>query len=362
MLNLPKAMIVFWGLSYAAFGCVSVSPNIIQDPTLHSSTAFDSAQLIKQNKIAIQANRFIDEHNETFVFKGFNIASPEKLIKDGKWDKAIFAEIKRWGANTVRLPVHPIGWRRYGEDEYLKLIDQAVVWANELDLYLIIDWHSIGYLLNETFQNPIYETTVEETLRFWQLVARRYANIPTLAAYEIFNEPTDKHSKTGRENWAEWKAFNERAIDIIQAFDDQTIILVAGFNWAYELKNAKQAPIERTGVGYVSHPYPQKERPNPRTKEALFKRWTAAWGILAEDYPIILTELGWVAEDGHGAHIPVIDDGSYGPYIMEYIQQNGLSWTAWCFDPNWSPTIIQDWSYTPTEQGEFFKQVLADQQ
>ena len=33
------------------------------------------------------------------------------------------------------------------------LLDQAVDWANELGLYLILDWHSIGNLKEEKFQH-----------------------------------------------------------------------------------------------------------------------------------------------------------------------------------------------------------------
>jgi hypothetical protein len=43
---------------------------------------------------------------------------------------------------------------------------------------------------------------------------------------------------------------------------------------------------------------------------------------------------------------------------MEYMKDRGISWTAWCFDPDWSPTMISDWDFTPTEQGAFFKTVM----
>jgi hypothetical protein len=31
---------------------------------------------------------------------------------------------------------------------------------------------------------------------------------------------------------------------------------------------------------------------------------------------------------------------------------------AWCFDPEWGPTLLQNWNYDLTGSGEFFKQAL----
>ena len=54
-------------------------------------------------------------------------------------------------------------------------------WANELGLYLILDWHSIGNLKEEKFQNKMYITDMAETEAFWNTVSARYANEPAVA-------------------------------------------------------------------------------------------------------------------------------------------------------------------------------------
>ena len=204
----------------------------------------------------------------------------------------------------------------------------------------------------------MYETTEQETMRFWQFVSARYVNIPTVAVYEIFNEPTDIGGKAGKADWIQWKAFNEQVIGVIYAHDLNVIPLVAGFDWAYNLTPVLANPVERKGIAYASHPYPQKERPAIRSEETLFPLWEQKWGHVANTYPIIATELGWVSPDGYGAHITVKDDGSYGPMIIKYMNKKGVSWVAWCFDPQWSPTMIEDWDFTPTQQGQFFKEVF----
>lgn len=324
--------------------------------------AFDKSQLVPQSFISVKGNQFVDQAGETFVFKGVNIADPDNLVMQGQWDKALFVELKNnWGVNTIRLPIHPAAWRARGKEAYLELLDQAVLWANELGIYLIIDWHSIGYLPTEQYQHPMYDTTIKETRDFWRTIAFHYKGVPTTAVYEIFNEPTTQENTLGKRDWAEWKALNESLIDMIYARDKKVIPLVAGFNWAYDLSYVKDAPIERPGIAYAAHPYPQKAKPKEKTKANFFKFWDEKWGYVAQSYPMIASEIGWVKADGFGAHRPVIDEGPYGPRIIEYLDQHGISWTAWCFDPFWSPTMIEDWNYTPTQQGEFFKEVLLGQ-
>jgi hypothetical protein len=320
---------------------------------------FDASQLKnEQASIRVDGNRFVEANGKTFVFRGVSIADPDKLEKEGQWRRSLFQEIGRWGANTIRLPVHPRAWRERGQDEYLKLIDQAVVWANEIGIYLIVDWHSIGFLASGNYQHPMYVTDIRETLRFWHDIAYRYQGIPTTAVYELFNEPTTLQEPWGAAEWEEWKALNEQMIDVIYAIDKEVIPLVAGFNWAYDLTPIKASPIDRPGVAYSSHPYPQKEKPEPASRAGFFALWEQNWGFASARYPLLCTELGWVRPDGHGAHLPVMDDGSYGPRIVEFMESRGISWTAWVFDPHWSPTLINDWTFSPSEQGAFFRDVL----
>lgn len=322
---------------------------------------FDQARLVRsQSWISVDGNGFVEDDGTPFVFRGVSIADPHKVLEDGKWHFELFQEISDWGANTIRLPIHPIAWRELGEERYFALIDDAVVWANRLDMYLIVDWHSIGYLPTEQFQHPVYDTTRKETLAFWRAVAFRYKYVPTVAVYELFNEPTTQGNTLGIRDWSEWKLFNEYLIDMIHAQHDAAIPLVAGFDWAYDLRPVRSEPIDRSGVAYSVHPYPQKAGLGQLQSHELIARWDEAWGFVSERYPMIATEIGWVREGGYGAHRPVINDGSYGPIIIDYLQQRGISWIAWVFDPEWSPVLITDWDYTPSEQGRFFREALND--
>jgi lysophospholipase L1-like esterase len=239
-----------------------------------------------------------------------------------------------------------------------------VRWANRRGQYLVVDWHSIGNLNRGLFQHPMYDTSLIETTRFWRAIAHRYRGVPTMAIYELFNEPTDNYigagaGSLGKASWDEWRVTMEDLIDLVRVYDPGAVPLVAGFNWAYDLSDVSDKPIRRDGVAYAVHAYPQKAKPDTPDKAALFALWEQQWGHLAERYPLFASEIGWVREDGYNAHIPVIDNsGSYGPMLVEFMEARGISWTVWNFDPEWSPTMISDWDFTATEQGRFFRYVM----
>ena len=251
-----------------------------------------------------------------------------------------------------------------GPGWYLERIDEAVEWANALGMYLILDWHSIGNLNDAMYQHPMYETDLVETRDFWRRMAFRYRDVPTVAVYELFNEPTDNFigngkGSLGRLDWGAWRDTLEELTDIVQVYDPQSIVLVGGLNWAYDLSPVGEQPLRREGIAYAAHAYPQKARPETETEQAYHEVWTRDWGFVAETHPVIATEIGWVHEDGFNAHVPVIDNtGSYGPNLVNYMEDRGVSWTVWNFDVDWGPRMISDWDYTPTEQGRFYRDVM----
>ena len=153
-------------------------------------------------------------------------------------------------------------------------------------MYVDIDWHSIGNLKMELFQDPMYDTTQKETYEFWRTIARHFAGNNTVAFYEIFNEPTTFRGQLGSISWSEWKKMNEDIIKLIRSFDTETIPLVAGFDWAYDLTPLREEPIAAEGIAYVTHPYENK-RSKPWEP-----KWEEDFGFAAAKYPLIATEWG----------------------------------------------------------------------
>ncbi|WP_168433606.1 glycoside hydrolase family 5 protein [Pontiella sulfatireligans] len=308
------------------------------------------------DQIAVDGNRFVRPNGEAMVFRGLALADPSLLKSNGYWNKKHFKQARAWNADLVRIPVIPRRWRDLGKDEYLRLLDDGIKWAAANQLYVVIDWHSMGNLKDNKYQRLQQETTLKETLDFWETIAARYAGNPTVAFYEIFNEPTDFFGKLGELPWDDWRDISKTIVAAIRQHDTQTIPVVAGLKWGYDLSEAREKPFDIEGIAYSIHPYPMK------SKEPWEENWEKTWGFVADTYPMIALEFGYMKEDDPGAHIPCIttDEAQFGERIINYLGQKGISWTAWCFFPNWSPTLI-DKNYNPAPgQGEFFHRVLTE--
>ncbi len=298
-------------------------------------------------RIRVRGNQFVDPDGKAVLFRGVSISDPDKIEHEGHWNREHFEKVKEMGVTLVRIPVHPMAWRNRGPREYFKLLDQAVTWCTEMGIYVDIDWHSIGNLKMELFQDPMYDTTQKETFQFWRTIAQHYHGNSTVAFYELFNEPTLYRGQLGSMSWNEWKKLNEDMISLIRSFDTNTIPLVAGLDWAYDLTPLNIDPIQAEGIAYVTHPYANKRsQPWP-------PKWEEDFGFAAARYPVIATEIGFSVPDG-----TVIKERDYGPVIVHYLENKGISWVVWCFDPDWGPTMLKSWNYDLTGSGEFFKQAM----
>jgi hypothetical protein len=147
---------------------------------------------------------------------------------------------------------------------------------------------------------------------------------------------------------------------MIRAADPQAIPVVAGFDWAYDLTPVRLDPIAAERIAYSVHPYANK-RPQPWEP-----KWELDFGFVADKYPVIATEFGGFPKPpppnsetpassptGPGAR-----NATYGPEIIKYLEGKGISWTVWCFDPTWGPTLIKNWNYELNASGEFAKAAM----
>jgi endoglucanase len=324
----------------------AAAPSVWPEGGMHRVVPNPKAVLLTQ--ISVKGNRFVDASGEPVLFRGLSIADPDKLQDEGRWNRELFAAVKDTGANLVRLPVHPSAWRKRGKQAYLELLDQAVDWCTDLGMHVIIDWHSIGNLQSGMFQDPMYNTTKEETFDFWRTAARHFHGHHTVAFYELFNEPTHFGGMLGTMSWTEWRILNEEMIGIIRYSDKQTIPLVAGFDWAYDLTPLRYEPVRAEGIGYVTHPYPNK-RGQPWEP-----RWEEDYAFAADRFPLIATEIGFELKPGE-----VVDDNHYGNRITRFLEERGISWMAWVFDPSWTPRMLKSFDgFELAGDGEFFKQAM----
>jgi len=161
--------------------------------------------------------------------------------------KEDLANIKSLGCDVVRLPINlhfmTSGAPDYSLDpHFLEFLDQTIDWAEEEELYLIID--------NHTFDPAVdTEPDVEEPLlKVWSQIARRYKDRSDYLCYEILNEP---HGI----DLAIWGAIQGRVLEQIRSIDQKHYIIVGAANWnSYSaLESLPEYPDDR--LIYTFHFY-----------------------------------------------------------------------------------------------------------
>jgi len=315
-------------------------------------------------KLTIAGNKLVNEQGQQVRLKGLNPIDPviHKYRGDSgspDWHKNFFDTMRTWGANVIRLSVHPAVWQYHGDTDTFAALDEALSWCKDNDMYAIIDFHSIGFPTREVYKDDIdstygnkYQTTSVNVKIFWQRISERYRGQEVVAAYELFNEPTispNGGAAGGPAEWLEFKSFAEEIITDIRNNDSQTIVLVGGLNWAYDLSHVALNPVSGNNIAYTVHPYPDKTD------------WDSNFGYLSSTYPLVVSEFGY-GPAGAGEHYDKDNYtlGDYGTDIINYLDNKDISWIAWNFSASWQPRLLLDTNYTPSDSGSFFKTKLND--
>jgi endoglucanase len=307
-------------------------------------------------RLKVQGNHIVDMSGKEVVLKGLNIGYPSTLLQKNHWSVDYFRKAAEWGARCIRIPIDPGSYRSAGKDSYFEILDTAVKWCKENDMYAIVDWHSIGNIVQQLFNPPYeedYRTNMAEMKEFWSSAAKRYRNEPWVAFYEIFNEPAAIEWEGGSLTWPEWRDRMDSIIDVIYANNPDAIPMIGGLNYAYDLKGVASAPLRNKGIVFAVHPYPG------RASEPWEENWETDFGYLAKDYPMFLTEFGFDPNDTF--YPPVFKaDTNYGARILAFAKNRNISWAAFVFfnDPVWPMPLFTDWNYTPSQSGSFFKKML----
>ncbi len=313
-----------------------------------------------------RGNRIVDSLGRPRVFRG--VAVPEVVWlaqrqddQIGYFNRRLFRAAAEWGADILRLSIMPAVWRRHGDAEMFRVLDDAVAYARRYGLYLIICFHSIGFppdgayvSLKDWFYGELFQTDGAEIYRFWQRVAQRYAREPTVAFYELLNEPArilanGEFAVDDRpEHWQRWRDWCEQLVDGIRFFDLGKPVLIGGLQFGYNLAWAVQAPVRRPNIVYATHPYAGAD-------------WRFSWEDAfigpARSLPVMATEFGWDAE-----RHPEAQHRGPTPYreaIFQAFDAAQIGWCAWSFSHDFPPSLLREpRNYTPSEYGAVVQAAL----
>jgi len=160
--------------------------------------------------------------------------------------KQDFINIKSLGCDVIRLPIN-LHFMTNGAPDYtidpllFEYLDSAVVWAEGLKIYLILDNHTLTYANTDPGVGTILT-------KIWPQMANRYKGHSSYIFYEVLNEPYGITTKV-------WGQIQQKAIDAIRAIDTTHTIIIGGSAWnSYnELQNL---PVySDTNLIYTFHFY-----------------------------------------------------------------------------------------------------------
>jgi endoglucanase len=276
---------------------------------------------------------------------------------------AYFQAMAGWGANIVRVPVTPYSLNSRTMAQVLDILDQTITWAAENHIYVIIDFHSCGWLATNWYvPDSGNETNVAQWTDFWKEVSGRYRGNDVVAFYEIFNEPVQSdHWPYTRSDWTTWKSLADELVrNAIRPNDPEKTILVGGLQSAYDLEFAAQAPITDIShnIAYATHPYSGQFLEG--ASQATQAGWDKAFGDLSRKYPVFATEFGY---DPHGEYVsdPLVDGIPYHKVIIDYLEAHRISWAVWCFDADWDTRLLKDnHTFEPSDSGAYFRSRLLE--
>lgn len=172
--------------------------------------------------------------------------------------KADIDSMRRWGFNSVRLPMHynlytlavdqePDSTKQTWLEKGFQLTDSLLAWCKANKMYLILDLHAApggqGNDLNiadrdstkpSLWQSPANQ---EKTIALWKKLAERYKNEEWIGAYDIINEPNwgfeDPADRNGLKEPSN-KPLRELMVKItqtIRSVDKKHIIIIEGNGW-----------------------------------------------------------------------------------------------------------------------------------
>lgn len=255
--------------------------------------------------------------------------------------------IKRWGANCIRVPFNyrliEFEDRPFSlNEEGLGYLDRIVEWCERHALYCILDmhaapgsqnedWHSDSSGKAELFTN---ESNKNRYLRLWHFIADRYNNSSAVAGYDVLNEPVIPIKQEGV-----LKDLYEKVTKEIRDADKNHVIFLEGNMWGQRLKFLGRPSDSNTA--YSSHAYP----PTPFTfnldRDLRYpgKVYKIMWNrhrleAMARPYrrlmdrcevPLYVGEFGMNWRDGYYGELKWVQD------MLGLFKKYRLSWTYWTY-------------------------------
>jgi endoglucanase len=254
----------------------------------------------------------------------------------------------------------------------LQLMDRVVERARAHGLAVILDRHRP----TSDAQAPLWYTDRSSAAAWiadWRMLARRYADDPTVIAVDLHNEPHGEACWGCGDPRRDWAAAATEAGNAVLAENPRLLVVVEGIEhqgdgsstwWGGGLADVRHHPIRLAvphRVVYSPHDYPGSIHAQPWFAAPDYPRnlrgqWSRSWGYLAEENlaPVLLGEFGTT--------LRTEADRAWLTSLVDYLGDTGISFAYWSFNPNSGDTgglVTDDWRTPQHAKLEALRPLLA---
>lgn len=192
--------------------------------------------------LSVKNQSLIDENGDIVQLKGISLhnINQENQYVNRNTFKTLYQD---WGVNTIRIPIYTEGKKGYcnvsekEKDKIEETLLDSVLYAKELGIYVIIDWHM------SSDKNP--NDHLEQAKQFFQETSKKYHTYNNVI-YEICSEPGDDTS---------WQDIADYANDVTALIRENcdNLVIIGTPNHCQDFDIIPSYPIYHENVIYAMH-------------------------------------------------------------------------------------------------------------
>ncbi len=271
-----------------------------------------------------------------------NMRNLIKVYQDNYWTEADFDNCKNMGINCIRLPFWYLNFVDFNGnyiDGCFDRIDWFLEQAGKRGMYVILDFHGAPGSQNgsdhsgvdggdnkegasEFFFGSNAYNNQQLYYDIWYKIAQRYAGNPTVAGYDLLNEPycTYRYNSSYSEKQLHdtlWSIY-DIAYDVIRSADPDHVIIMEATWDATDLPNPANYGWENIMYEYHNYLYDDYDNANGQQIANMQKKID---GIHSANYNVP----SYLGEFSYFNNIEAWKQG------VSLLNSNGLNWTTWTY-------------------------------
>ena len=212
--------------------------------------AYSETPYGKHGKLHVDGIYLKDSHNEKYQLRGASLHGLQWDVGYNYISKASFQSLRdEWGVTAVRLPVYVTqgGYTEGAASAMDTRIQNAVKYATDLGMYILIDWH-----VHDAYGNPANPNTWKsQATSFFEKYAKMYKDYGNVL-FEICNEPVSSPWYEGHSN--DLYSYANSIVGVIRKYTDA--IVIAGTNtWSQQPDQVIGHKLSYKNVMYTVHFY-----------------------------------------------------------------------------------------------------------